>query len=146
MKTKLFSTSLLILNLVSCASMNEKIKGHSAAEIQAMSKTLKGKNRKEIIKILGKPIAEGFCNDGAARKKVTLIYRKEDSVRYKHALDMTTEKYDLKCTMLDLTKKVNGEYVYSGLGSTMDLVSCNQKSGYIERFVKNPKHCSPINN
>jgi hypothetical protein len=135
------------LGLISCASMNEKINGYSESDIYAKKNQLEGQDRDGMIAILGKPVAEGLCYAGSGigvgKERYSMVYRKTDSVRYKHALDMTSEKYIMKCTLIHLNKKVNGKYVFSGLGGIIGQTMCNQKSGVINR-VRNPKMCKTI--
>lgn len=138
---------LLILGtFVSCATMTEKIPGYTQDQISAKRAELKGKNRNEIISILGKPVVEGLCYGGDAVGVGTPMYRmvylKKETARYVFAMDMNSKKTDLKCTMVDLRKNDDGSYSYSGF-SAMAQTGCNKSYGAITK-TRDRSKCEQI--
>jgi hypothetical protein len=125
-----------LLALVSCAGMKEDVKGYSGAERTKALNTILGKTPPDAIKLLGEPVAKGYCEKDCNYEKgiYQFVYLEKTIPRYSLALSMANRS-ELSCFIIDF--RYNSEldkHIYDG--GYMDQVNCAQDYGAIARVRK----------
>lgn len=128
--------SIFILGtLVSCASMNETVRGYPRESRHKLLTSIKDLSYQEIVAKLGKPVAEGTCETCSPHgPRYQMVYLTKDMPRYSYALTMANQSA-LECFFIELRKNEDGKYFFDG-STSMEQTSCATNTGIIRSVSK----------